>query len=137
LEISSLEAVSGLSKAEAKESLGVLVTRGPQRPHSTVMAFLSSDRGDIFFVTDPGSFKAQNLQRDNRAVFAVDFRSSYDLEKPLDWSYRIQTVTAAIIPQSRPLYSQIRRLFLEKNPWNVNFFTAPNSVLVHLEPQAV
>ncbi len=134
---SALEGVSGLSDLEAKESLGVLVTRGPQRPHSTVMAFLSSDRGDIFFVTDPASFKAQNLQRDNRAVFAVDFRASYDLEKPLDWSYRIQPVTAALVPPTRPLYGQIRKLFLEKNPWNMNFFTAPNSILVHLDPQAV
>jgi len=133
---STLSRVPDWSRDEAETPLGVLFTRAPVSPHSTVMAFLSSEEGDIFLVTDPASVKAQNLIRDRHAVFAIDFRETYDLDKPLDWSYRLRQVRAFQIPASRPLYDVVKSRFLEKSPWNADFFTLPGSLLLHLVPAA-
>ena len=51
-----------------------------------------------------------------RTVFAIDFRDTYDLEKPLDWSYRLQSVQAFQIPASWALHDKIKARFLEKEP---------------------
>lgn len=124
------------SDAEAGSSLGVLFTRALGRPHSTVMAFLSSRDGDIFLITDPGSFKVQQLLRDPRVAFAVDFRATYDLSRPLDWSYRIQTFRALVVPRSAGLFQTVQDRFIAKSPWEGAFFSDPSSLLVHLAPEA-
>jgi len=133
---SALSDVPDWSREEAETSLGVLFTRAPVSPHSTVMAFLSTEAGDVFLVTDPASVKAQNLIRDGRAVFAIDFRETYDLDKPLDWAYRLHQVQAFQISASRPLHQVVKSRFLEKSPWNADFFTSPGSLLLHLVPAA-
>lgn len=120
--------------ADADTNLGVLFTRAIDRPHSTVMAFLSTDRGDIFLVTNPRTFKAHNLFRDPRVVFAVDYRATYDLAKPIDWAYRILPMKAFQIPANVPLHAEVTTAFLTKNPWNSGFFAAPGAVLLHLVP---
>jgi hypothetical protein len=124
-----------LNEGEAQTSLGVLFTRAPERPHSTVMAFLSSEAGDVFIVTDPATFKAHNLLRNPEALFAVDFRDSYDLARPVTWAYRLQPMKAFKISPDRKIHTEVREAFLRKNPWNVNFFTAKGAVLLHLLPE--
>jgi hypothetical protein len=125
-----------LKADEAGAHLGVLVTRAAERPHTTVMAFLSSEGGDIFLITDITSFKGHNLSRDPGALFAIDFRATYDLAKPLDWAYRLRPVRAHAIAPTSPLYLAIRDRFLAKNPWEGAFFLAPTSVMIHLVPQS-
>lgn len=132
---SPLTEIPGLKADEAGAHLGVMVTRAVDRPHTTVMAFLSSEAGDIFLITDSTSFKGRNLARDPRALFAVDFRATYDLAKPLDWAYRLQPVRTHLIPPTTPLFQSIRNQFLAKNPWEGAFFLAPTSVLLHLVTQ--
>ena len=123
-----------LVPGDADTSLGVLFTRALERPHSTVMAFLSAGRGDVFVITNTATFKAHNLARDPRALFAVDYRDSYDLAKPLTWAYRLLPMKAFKISADRDLYTEVRTAFLKKNPWNVNFFTASGAILLHLAP---
>lgn len=119
---------------DASTNLGVLFTRAPERPHSTVMAFLSAGKGDVFLVTQPHTFKAHNLFRNGQVVFAVDYRDSYDLDKPLDWAYRLLPMHAYRITADRPLYRRVTEAFLQKNPWNAGFFAAPGAVVLHLAP---
>jgi hypothetical protein len=131
---SPLAGVPAMSVGESPTPLGVLVTRSVDRPHTTVMAFLSSQKGDVFLITHPQMFKMRNLERDPRVAFAVDHRATYDLDKPLDWSYRVQNFTAKLIPRTSALGVGIQREFLAKSPWEGAFFAAPTSVLLHLEP---
>ena len=121
---------------DAQTNLGVLFTRAPERPHSTVMAFLSAGAGDVFLVTRPQSFKARNIVRHPRVLFAVDYRASYDLSKPLDWSYRLLSMKVHKISPG-PLHTEVTQAFLTKNPWNSGFFAAPGSLLLHLVPERV
>lgn len=134
LEESPHECGLQLVAGDAETSLGVLFTRAVDRPHSTVMAFLSAGRGDVFLVTNTRTFKAHNLFRDPRAVFAVDYRETYDLAKPLTWAYRLLPMKAYRISEDRDLHGEVREAFLKKNPWNVNFFTASGAFLLHLAP---
>jgi len=124
-----------LREDDAETSLGVLLTRAPERPHSTVMAFLSTGSGDVFLVTRPQSRKAYNLFRDPRVVFAVDYRATYDLAKPLDWAYRLLSMKAYRVSTHRALHTEVTEAFLRKNPWNAGFFAAPGAMLLHLAPQ--
>lgn len=119
---------------DAETNLGVLLTRAPDRPHSTVMAFLSARSGDVFLVTRPQSYKGHNLFRDARVVFAVDYRETYDLTKPLNWAYRLQAMKAYRISAGRRLHTEVTEAFLRKNPWNARFFAGPDAMLLHLAP---
>jgi len=120
---------------DAEADLGVLLTRAPERPHTTVMAFLSAGAGDVFLVTRPQSYKAHNLFRDPHVVFAVDYRHTYDLSRPLDWAYRLLPMKAYRISAGRELHTEVTETFLRKNPWNAGFFAAPGAILLHLAPQ--
>ena len=117
---------------EAQAGLGVLFTRSFDRPHSTVMAFLSTRHGDSFLITQPKSFKVYNLIRDRRGLFAIDFRDTYDLERPVDWAYRLQAVKASKVSPDRKLFAEVQTAFLKKSPWNANFFHAPGALMLHL-----
>ena len=71
---------------EKSNKLGVLISRGFERPHTTVMAFLNSVDDDIFLVTMRETFKYQNLARDPDCVFALDHRGTFSFEHLVDWN---------------------------------------------------
>lgn len=135
LPVSDLTTLPADWEAESGAHLGILITKGLIRPHSTVMAYLAAQSGDLFLITDPSSRKGQNLVRDPQGVFAADFRSQYDLSKPVDWAYRICSVRVTVVPRNRPVFERVRDRFLQKNPWEGAFWADPSSVLLHLVPQ--
>ncbi len=74
---------------EVENKIGVLVTRAQSQPHTTVLAFLSSDEDDIFFITFPETFKSQLLKRDGRCHFAIDSRAVFTYTRAIEWNYTI------------------------------------------------
>lgn len=121
---------------ERSNQLGVLITRAPVRPHTTVMAFLTSV-DDIFLITDTRSFKFQLLSRDPRCAFAIDHRATFSFERQVDWNYTIFETTAHRVDRRSPLFSQIQGEFVQKNPWETAFFSSPDAELLHLAPQRI
>jgi hypothetical protein len=122
---------------EADNKIGVLVTQAMAQPHTTVMAFLSSEDDDIFFITFPETFKSQLLKKNNYCHFAIDSRAVFTYTHAIEWNYSIIEADAYQIPAGHPLFDPIREAFIQKNPWEVGFFSHPQVELYHLKPRAV
>lgn len=122
---------------ERSNKLGVLITRAPDRPHTTVMAFLNSVADDIFLITQKGTYKYHNLARDPDCAFALDHRASFNFERQVDWNYTIFEARAHRIDPSRPAFRQIQAEFIEKNPWEAAFFSDPQIEMIHLMPRRI
>jgi hypothetical protein len=118
---------------EKENKLGVWITRGVERPHTTVMAFLSSIKDDIFVISHSDSYKSKLIHKDPGCMFAIDHRASYNFEKKYEWNYTIIRAMAEIIERDDPIYSRIQAMFVEKNPWEQVFFTDQKAELFHLE----
>lgn len=122
---------------EAENKIGVLVTQAKSQPHTTVLAFLSSDDDDIFFITFPETFKSKLLKRDHYCHFAIDSRAVFTYTQAIEWNYTIIEADAYQIPQAHPLFEPIREAFVQKNPWEVGFFSHPQVEMYHLKPRKV
>jgi hypothetical protein len=122
---------------EKSNQLGVLVTRALVRPHTTVMAFLTSVEDDIFLITDKTSFKFQLLGRDPECVFALDHRATFSFERHVDWNYTIFETRAYRVDRGSPLFDQIQAEFVKKNPWEIGFFSSPLAEMIHLVPRRI
>lgn len=136
LPVTPLTTMPVFNTDEYNNKLGVLVTRTPEQPHTTVMAFLSSTEDDIFIISFPSTFKVQQLQKDNRCCFAIDQRASFTFENAIEWNYVLIDATAYEVPVNHPLYQPVKTAFIDKNPWEVAFFSDPNVRLYHLKCQS-
>lgn len=116
--------------------VGVLVTRTVQQPHTTVMAFLSTQDDDIFIISFPSTFKVQTLQKDNRCAFAIDERATFTFENAIEWNYVLIDAEAYEVPINHPFYDAIKAEFINKNPWEIGFFASPDVRLYHLKCQS-
>lgn len=119
---------------ENDNKLGVWITRGVDRPHSTVMAFLSTPEDHIYLVSQRGSRKSGLIHRDPRCLFAMDHRANFHFERRIDWNYTIVRARASIVAPADPAFGAIQATFVEKNPWELAFFSDPSIELFHLEP---
>jgi hypothetical protein len=119
---------------ERENKLGVWITHAEDRPHTTVMAFLSSTQDDIFLISHSGTFKSACIRRDRRCFFAIDHRANFVFEKAIDWNFTIIRAEADLIPRGTPLFADIQAQFVRKNPWELPFFTDPKVELFHLTP---
>ncbi len=122
---------------EVDNKIGVLVTQAASQPHTTVLAFLSSDQDDIFFITFPETFKSKLLKRDHHCYFAIDARAVFTYTQAIEWNYTIIEAEAYQVPASHPQFEPIREAFIQKNPWEVGFFSHPQVELYHLKPLKV
>jgi nitrite reductase/ring-hydroxylating ferredoxin subunit len=122
---------------EEKNKLGVWITKAVDQPHTTVMAFLSSSKDDIFVISHRDSFKSCLIHRDANCCFAIDHRANYVFEKAYDWNYTIITGKVREVPHGSDFFAEIQYMFVEKNPWEFAFFTAPNMELFWLSPEKI
>ncbi len=136
LPVTPLTKLPTFNTDEYSNKIGVLVTRTPEQPHTTVMAFLSTTEDDIFIISFPSTFKVQQLQRDNRCCFAIDQRASFTFENAIEWNYVLIDAIAYEVPEKHPLYQPVKAAFIDKNPWEVAFFSDPNVRLYHLKCQS-
>lgn len=134
LEASGLTRAPLADEGERSNKLGVLITRGADRPHTTVMAFLSTRADDVFLVTMRNSFKYQLLLKDPRTAFALDHRASFVFERQVDWNYTILETRARRIDRGSTLFGALQAEFVAKNPWEEAFFSHPEAEMLHLEP---
>lgn len=133
---SPLRTVPPMDEAERVNKVGVLITRAMGQPHTTVMAFLSSQQDDIFFITFDESFKMAVLQRDNACMFAIDSRADFTFVNAIHWNYSLIHGEVFHIPRGSALFTPVKELFIEKNPWEVGFFDHPSVKLYHIKPSS-
>ena len=133
---SKLGAAPLADDGEKSNQLGVLITRAPVRPHTTVMAFLTSV-DEIFLITDTRSFKFRLLARDPECAFALDHRATFSFEHHVDWNYTIFETRAYRIDRASPLFARVQNEFVHKNPWESDFFSSPQAELIHLAPKRI
>jgi hypothetical protein len=119
---------------EQENKLGIWITKAIDRPHTTVMAFLSSKNDDIFLISHKGAFKSSLIHKDSNCVFAIDHRASYHFEKKYEWNYTLIKADARIVERSDKRFMEIQTMFVDKNPWELMFFTDPQVEMFHLEP---
>jgi hypothetical protein len=131
--------VEALIKDDKEENnkLGVWITKAADQPHTTVMAFLSTSKDDIFVISHKDSFKSRLIRRDKDCCFAIDHRANYVFEKAYDWNYTIISGKVREVPRESDLFADIQNMFVEKNPWEFVFFTAPNMELFCLSPEKI
>jgi len=122
---------------ERENKLGVLITRLPSRPHTSLMAFLSGRGDDIFLITLRNTFKSRALHYDRRCCFAIDHRAEYVFEKAYDWNYTVVSSEVFGISKDNPLYTEVQYQFVMKNPWESSFFLSPDIEMFHLKPQKI
>lgn len=122
---------------EQENKVGVLITRAEGQPHTTVMAFLSSEEDDIFFITFPNTFKSKLLKKNNECYFAIDNRATFTFEHAIEWNYSIIKGSAMMIEKDSQLFQEVREEFIRKNPWEVGFFSHPDIEMFHLAPEKV
>lgn len=134
LEATGLRRAPLVDEGERSNKLGVLVTRGAGRPHTTVMAFLSTPTDDVFLITMRNSFKYQLLLKDPRTAFAIDHRASFVFERQVDWNYTILETRARRVDRGSGLFAPVQAEFVAKNPWEEAFFSHPEAEMLHLEP---
>ncbi|GAB3361943.1 MULTISPECIES: pyridoxamine 5'-phosphate oxidase family protein [Giesbergeria] len=128
--------LQGIPPVEAKDNdnkVGVLTTLALGQPHTTVLAFLSSAEDDVFLISMPDSFKAKQLRRNPHCFFTIDERAKFTFEQSIEWNYTIMEMRAHQIPAHSPLFEQVRRSFILKNPWEVGFFLSPVLEMFHLQ----
>lgn len=113
--------------------VGVLVTMAAEQPHTTVLAFLSSQEDDIFLITFPETFKSKLLKRDPHCFFVMDERASFTFERAIEWNYTIIEGHASLVPPQSPLFESIRQAFIDKNPWEMPFFIRPDVEMYHIK----
>ena len=132
--------LSNLGPIEDKDhhnKVGVLTTLAQGQPHTTVLAFLSSQADDVFLISMPGTFKSQMLKRESRCFFTIDERAKFTFEQSIEWNYTIMEMQAHLVPASTPAYEQIRNAFILKNPWEAAFFMSRELEMFHLQRTAV
>ncbi len=122
---------------EYGNKLGVLVTKLPSRPHSSLMAFLSNTQDDIFLITFRSKLKSRALHADNRCCFAIDHRAEFVFDKAYEWNYTVLEAEAYGISRDNPVFKEIQFHFVQKNPWESTFFLSPEIEMYHLRPQHI
>ncbi len=137
LPVSPLQQVPAMDESERMNKVGVLITRAIAHPHTTVMAFLSSEQDDIFFITFDESFKMAVLKRDGHCMFAIDSSADFTFVDAIHWNYSLIHGEVFHIPRGSALFVPLKELFIEKNPWEVGFFDHPSVHLYHIKPKQV
>ena len=132
-----LAQLPGIEHKDHANKVGVLTTLAAGQPHTTVLAFLTSAKDDVFLISMPGTFKSQVLKREPRCFFTIDERANFTFEHAIEWNYTILETRAHLVPPSSAVYEQIRREFILKNPWEEAFFLSPELEMFHLQCQAV
>ncbi|HAH61134.1 MAG TPA: hypothetical protein DCL73_03445 [Treponema sp.] len=130
---STISVTPDYDETEERNKLGVLITKAVDRPHTTVMAFLSTKADDIFIITHRDSFKAQLLSRDRDCAFAIDHRAQFTFEKAIDWNYSIIKGSLYKISRNNPAFNEIQARFVSKNPWEYSFFTDQKAEMYHIQ----
>lgn len=137
LPLTPLDTLPRIDDSEHDNKIGVLLTFAPNRPHTTVMAFLSTQDDDVFFITLPSTYKSQLLSRDNRCYFAIDSRATFTFEQAIEWNYSIISGQVYQVAKPSAQFAEIQQAFIAKNPWEVGFFTHPDIEMYHLKAQRV
>jgi hypothetical protein len=122
-----------LAGRDHPNKIGVLITHAHEQPHTTVLAFLSSENDDIFLITFPETFKSRLLKRDPHCFFVMDERAAFTFERAIEWNYTIIEGDASIIPNDAPLFEAVREAFIEKNPWEIGFFVRADLEMYHIK----
>lgn len=129
----SLQSIHSVSQNDHQNKVGVLITRAKEQPHTTVLAFLSSDEDDIFFITVPETFKAKLLKRDPRCYFVIDERATFTFDRSIEWNYTIIEGEAFQVPRGDKIFEEVRDEFIFKNPWEIAFFTRTDLEMFHIK----
>lgn len=117
--------------------VGVLTTLAQGQPHTTVLAFLSTEADDIFLISMPGTFKSQVLKREPHCFFTIDERAKFTFEQAIEWNYTIIEALAQVVEKASPIYERIRNEFILKNPWEAGFFLSPEIEMFHLKKLSI
>lgn len=137
LPVSPLATLGTLERKDHENKVGVLTTLAQGQPHTTVLAFLSTEEDDVFLVSVPDTFKLAVLERDPRCFFTIDERAKYTFEQSIHWNYTILEACAHVVPPTAPLYEEVRTAFILKNPWEAGFFSIEGLTMLHLPRGAV
>lgn len=134
---SALKEFPNVESKDNPNKVGVLTTLAAGQPHTTVLAFLSTEADDIFLISMPNTFKSQVLMRESHCFFTIDERAKFTFEQAIEWNYTIIEAQAHLVEKTSPIYERIRSEFILKNPWEAGFFLSPEIEMFHLKKQSI
>lgn len=135
--LSNLRHFPPVESKDHPNKVGVLTTLAADQPHTTVLAFLSSQDDDVFLISMPNTFKSQVLRREPRCFFTIDERAKFTFEQSIEWNYTTIEALAHVVARQSPVYERIRNEFILKNPWEAGFFLSQDIEMFHLQKQAI
>lgn len=137
LPLSPLHSIPPVEPKDNDNKVGVLTTLAQCQPHTTVLAFLSSEDDDIFLITFPETFKSRLLKRNPHCFFVMDERATFTFERAIQWNYTIIEGDAHQIANGSALFESVRQAFIDKNPWELPFFLREDLEMYHIRCQRV
>lgn len=123
------------SPEDAYNQVGVLISRAPVRPHTTLMAFHSIANDDVFLVTWKSTLKYKILAANPHAYYAIDNRSTFTFDHHPQFNYTIIDAKVRQVDKKDPHHDELVARFIKKNPFEQSFFASDEAVLLHLETQ--
>ena len=133
LPVTPLTSLGPIEAKDHENKVGVLTTLAHGQPHTTVLAFLTSQEDDVFLISEPTTFKLQLLHRQPRCFFTIDERAKYTFEHSIEWNYSIFEMQAYSVPLGSSIYEQIRYAFINKIPFEAGFFMIEGLEMLHLK----
>lgn len=129
---STLTSLPPIAGRDRENKVGVLITLAPEQPHTTVLAFLSTENDDVFLITFPETFKSRQLKRNPHCFFVMDERATFTFERAIEWNYTIIEGQASLVPNGSAVFEEIRQAFIDKNPWEMPFFIREDLEMYHI-----
>jgi len=118
-----------------QQVFGVLSTHGPEGPHASLVAFVSSrDLRTIVLATPKTTRKYANLEGNPRAALLVDNRSNQRSDCHTATAATLYGGAESASPESHP---ELLQLYLGKHPHLVDFVQAPSCALVVLRVRRI
>jgi uncharacterized pyridoxamine 5'-phosphate oxidase family protein len=117
-----------LSSLLKEELFAVLVTKAPEYPYTSLVAFsVTDDLKNLFFVTTKFTRKYHYLIADERAALFIDNRSNR-------YTDLIDAITVSAMGRIKEVERQsnhnLEKIYLSKHPYLEEFLSSPSSALM-------
>lgn len=125
-----------LASLLAQEQVLIVTTQGEEWPTATMQAFAETENLDVILIMLESAAKFQNLLKRPQVTLHVDTRDTGNVPT-------FQIVRAALqglaqeVPRDSTEWSELKDIFLKKNPFEAPFFKYDTLRMVRVTPKRV
>jgi general stress protein 26 len=134
--VMEVEQKQKLASLLAQEQVLIVTTQGEEWPTATMQAFAETENLDVILIMLESAAKFQNLLKRPQVTLHVDTRDTGNVPT-------FQIVRAALqglaqeVPRDSTEWSELKDIFLKKNPFEAPFFKYDTLRMVRVTPKRV